>query len=497
MLMVMEFKLINLGTIRETTLNLRPLTVLIGQNNSHKTYIAYTVYGIYKALRCKVLLSEIANMFSAQDWPATSLDNCNQFAIDFNPLVEATHQNLKVLLVQFNQLLSKFFHDSSNKLFAKTRIELDLDQLSIAKEIAQIINQVQTSAGQETLAKYFPESDCYWQDNQLIITFPPHLAPPAVVSNGCQSQAELRRQRVQGILGYIQSTIQHQQVYSTLFLTPFLLPAERNVFVTIYKQLYHTRYKALQRTLNHHQTSSYNVPDFNRTLEDLAAQYTFYPEPVEDFFDFLTDLELYDNTLPRSAPAFQNLAAQIEQYIQNGSKTELRKMAAHNLAIKVQVKRGLAIDLHNASSSIKQLAALILYLRYRAHQGDLLIIDEPEMNLHPEGQAKLLEILAALVNNGVYVLLTTHSPYFMNHLNNLVIANRQNPLILKKQSKKLYTKNPQAFLNKEDVGAYAMQNNQIISLADADYGFRWDTLSDVSQVLHQKYFEIATQDPNR
>lgn len=65
---------------------------------------------------------------------------------------------------------------------------------------------------------------------------------------------------------------------------------------------------------------------------------------------------------------------------------------------------GLKIDLYNASSSIKQIAPLLLYLRYRAAPNQTLIIDEPEMNLHPEGQAKLLEALGMLVNLGVRVL---------------------------------------------------------------------------------------------
>jgi predicted ATPase len=42
----MKIKFSNLGSIKETELELRPLTVIIGQNNSNKTYLAYCVYGI-------------------------------------------------------------------------------------------------------------------------------------------------------------------------------------------------------------------------------------------------------------------------------------------------------------------------------------------------------------------------------------------------------------------------------------------------------------------
>ena len=45
-------------------------------------------------------------------------------------------------------------------------------------------------------------------------------------------------------------------------------------------------------------------------------------------------------------------------------------------------------------------------------------------------------------------------------------------------------------LKMEQVSAYEMKNNQLISLHDPDYGIRWDTLSDVSVDVQQKFFTI-------
>lgn len=39
----MKITFSNLGAIKKTTLDLRPLTVIIGPNNSNKTYIAYSI----------------------------------------------------------------------------------------------------------------------------------------------------------------------------------------------------------------------------------------------------------------------------------------------------------------------------------------------------------------------------------------------------------------------------------------------------------------------
>lgn len=44
---MMKIKLWNLGSIKEAEVDLRPLTVIIGPNNSNKTYIAYSIYGLW------------------------------------------------------------------------------------------------------------------------------------------------------------------------------------------------------------------------------------------------------------------------------------------------------------------------------------------------------------------------------------------------------------------------------------------------------------------
>ena len=73
----------------------------------------------------------------------------------------------------------------------------------------------------------------------------------------------------------------------------------------------------------------------------------------------------------------------------------------------------------------KELVPLVLYLRYLAEPDDLIVIDEPEMNLHPAAQVEIIEFLAMLVNAGLNVLITTHSPYIIDHISNLIVAKKQ------------------------------------------------------------------------
>lgn len=65
------------------------------------------------------------------------------------------------------------------------------------------------------------------------------------------------------------------------------------------------------------------------------------------------------------------------------------------------------------------------YLRCRARAGDLFIIDEPELNLHPKNQRAFARLVARMVNSGIKVFITTHSDYLIKELNTLIMLNQR------------------------------------------------------------------------
>ena len=77
------------------------------------------------------------------------------------------------------------------------------------------------------------------------------------------------------------------------------------------------------------------------------------------------------------------------------------------------------IDLKNMASGMKTMAAVVRAVENRSiRRGSLLIIDEPESNLHPEWQVKFAVFLVLLQKRlGVSILLNTHSPYFLQAIN--------------------------------------------------------------------------------
>lgn len=69
------------------------------------------------------------------------------------------------------------------------------------------------------------------------------------------------------------------------------------------------------------------------------------------------------------------------------------------------------------ASGIKSLGMIdILVKNNILNIDDILILDEPEINLHPEWQKLYAEIICKLVKLGIKVLVVTHSPYMVSAL---------------------------------------------------------------------------------
>ena len=78
------------------------------------------------------------------------------------------------------------------------------------------------------------------------------------------------------------------------------------------------------------------------------------------------------------------------------------------------------LPLIRSSSMVSELAPVVLYLRHQVRPGDVLIIEEPEAHLHPTMQTALARELARMVRAGIRVVMTTHSEWLLEQIGNLV-----------------------------------------------------------------------------
>ena len=139
---------------------------------------------------------------------------------------------------------------------------------------------------------------------------------------------------------------------------------------------------------------------------------------LADFFEQLIEID----SLGRAGrKPEQDLGAKIETAILGGA-VRIEKSAAIDYPRFAYRPEGWKDDLPlaNASSMVSELAPVVLYLRHIVDPDNVLIVEEPESHLHPAMQVAFTRQLAALVNAGVRVIVTTHSEWLLEELANIV-----------------------------------------------------------------------------
>ena len=78
-----------------------------------------------------------------------------------------------------------------------------------------------------------------------------------------------------------------------------------------------------------------------------------------------------------------------------------------------------SLPLMTSSSMVSDLAPIVLFLKHVVRKNEVLIIEEPESHLHPAMQVQLARFLAKTVQQGVRVIVTTHSEVVLETLANV------------------------------------------------------------------------------
>ena len=216
--------------------------------------------------------------------------------------------------------------------------------------------------------------------------------------------------------------------------------------------------------------------------------------------DFLEGLIASDNahhSFPKNmvrSKEILEICAKIEAEILGGSITTENSEILKYPQFSYQPKGWSdSLPLKNASSMVSELTPVLLYLRHQVDPGDVLIIEEPESHLHPFMQVQFTRQLAAIVNSGVRVIVTTHSEWILQELANLV---RLSSL---PKSNRVKIDGGNVALATDKVGAWLFQQGQnsdgsTVSRIDLDEsGLYPSGFDDVAIALHNNWARISSQ----
>lgn len=122
-----------------------------------------------------------------------------------------------------------------------------------------------------------------------------------------------------------------------------------------------------------------------------------------------------------------------------------------------------------------------------------LFVEEPETHLFPDAQAVLIEHIAFHISESSGCnLITTHSPYILAQVNNLMKAGLLAERLGAKAEKKISKIVPkEAWLSPGMVSAYRMENGRAVSLIDKEYGIMdMEYLDAVSEKISSQFSDL-------
>jgi predicted ATP-dependent endonuclease of OLD family len=272
----------------------------------------------------------------------------------------------------------------------------------------------------------------------------------------------------------------------------FFLPANRSFYPTFYKYIYSVS-KEEKDEID-------NAVRAGKTMDAIAA---LSKRPYTKAMNILTEsiYRLNTNGYLTSQSKYTDLIEELESIM--GGKIVVKSVEGiAPIEFKLKMENGQELDMHVSSSTSNQLTTLYLYLKYWAKKSDnFLVIDEPEENLHPENQIKLINLLMKFANrNNNKVLITTHSPLMTDAVNNhlhLGFLKSQNidiQAIIEKNN--LPFDIAESALSHEEIGIYFFNGQGIQEYQVGDYGaffkdFRKaeDEVRDVANILKGHIYE--------
>lgn len=259
---------------------------------------------------------------------------------------------------------------------------------------------------------------------------------------------------------------------------PYFFPAERSSIHFFSNELLQKKANTLNEVAKIIQSN--DAENSIKKIKENGTLIPRYPLVINDYLSYSSDFKYFAK---QALSEFEDLAKELERILEGKISVD----AYGSLEFKPKGTRK-KIPLYLSSSMVKSFGGLVIYLRYLAREHDYIIIDEPELNLHPSTQVKLARLLAKMANRGIKLLMSTHSDYIISELSNLILL--ADDFKGKKALQKKYNYKKDDFIKAEDVGVYAFQNDTIEEVSTTEQGIEIDKIRKVIGDMNQRSNDI-------
>ena len=366
----MRLYLKNIGMIKEADVKLDGLTVIAGENDTGKSTVGKVIFSIVKGIQ--KYEENIGKKIEDR------IEEIGKILIDLSVRKLLKKDDKINELNELNLLLSNLDKLNKNKInlneFLSSLKKLDNKEIkSIVKEIENLILKDEKSLKEEALKRsFFSEFRTQLKLNNIEY-----------------GEIKLTENNEENIKIIVKNEIELNDEFSLILEDVTLI--ETPMILNFSNMIQSARSHFEEEELNKNKLSRIE-PDIVYHSKDLinklvnSVKYNFDKKIDNELLNFLKfDFDYIDET---------------KEFI--------------------YVKNNKKYYMINTADGIKSFGIIKILLKGQyIRKNTLLVIDEPEVHLHPKWQIEYAKLIVELVKKGIKVLITSHSPFFIDAIDKL------------------------------------------------------------------------------
>ena len=422
----------NFGPIEAAEIDLRPLTIFVGESNTGKTYLAALIYALHQnfgGISQYLWTDYVASYFGFVHRSLYRNSQNRREALEQMMLEVLEKLNTPDRPFKYSDLPEQVTIQSESRLTDKEAFPNELIRCFDHESVSKLIRFTGDRAAEMKVALSVHDKDQMCWDFEVRsvgsadATINGNINPDMILFDANSAERKTEFQELSDV----------ERLFRTLSArrarpeNSYYLPAARSGILQSRNVL-----------------AAAFIRRSTRIGLDRFPEVSTFSGMIGDFLEQIFDYK------KRKGPSssISSVAEQLEIELLEG-KIEVKRAAPETfpefLYRPNQAEE--ALRMIHSSAMVSELAPLVLYLRGVVRRGDLLIIEEPESHLHPGAQTIIAQTLARLVRAGLRVLITTHSNYLLQQISNLIREGE-----LQKQGES--TNETEDYLKAEEIGAW-------------------------------------------
>ena len=404
----------NFGPIIKGEIELKPLTIFIGTNNSGKSYAAMLIHSLYRSFY------RLGSPYTYHIFNHATREKSIKIKGSFEREEDILEEGEEKILKHKEEIT----RTAKEIMTEEIKNEIESSYSSTIDNLVRIGEKTFRIEMNQNSNMFVIENS---RNDLEVVKSPPVEIPDirtiAKAVGGYGKTVYSLSFRLADVL-----IVLFRETFKEFSRPTHYLPASRSGILQNYKALMSgiiesIPYMGLERS---------NIPRLSKIVSDLVST--------------ITDMSF------KEGPLFR-LACELEEEILSGNIVMEGTGRYRYPEIKYEYM-DTSIPLQRASSTVSELAPLVLYLKYVIKPGDTLIIEEPESHLHPQNQGILAEYFVKLIKKDVNLIITTHSEFLLEKLSNFIMLSSIDEQ--KRIEKYGYTE----FLQPEEISVYLFKPDE-------------------------------------